>query len=173
MPTLPTDLKDQSVREVILLTAYWLFTNDFYFLMVAVRERPVEKVGGPHWEWSNYPSLSRSTRYCKGGRHHWEWNDHPVPQEASASKGSYESARMKQLSCTAGRTSEILWGRSRVLVLKEPLVHMTFLFEHLSFPCKLSQPLWLYLTLRICYRKPLVYLEPYYLGVQHYSFEHC
>lgn len=48
MPTLPRDLKDQAVSQAMLLMAYWLFINDFYFLMKAVREHPVEKAVRAH-----------------------------------------------------------------------------------------------------------------------------
>lgn len=104
MPTLPTDLKDQSVRQVILLTAYWLFTNDFHFVMVAVRERPVEKVGRPHWEWSNHPTLSRSTRCCR---------------EADTTENEMTILYLKKLLLVRVATNQ--QERSNYLVLREEL----------------------------------------------------
>lgn len=58
-------LKYLSVHQAIQPMAYWLFINDFYLLMEAVRKHLVEKVGRYHWEWSGHPILCRSTWWWK------------------------------------------------------------------------------------------------------------
>lgn len=100
-----TNRSEESVSQTgntahgILALYQWL-----YFLIVAVRERPVEKVGRPHWEWSNHPTLSRSTRCCR---------------EADTTENEMTILYLKKLLLVRIATNQQEW--SNYLVLRKEL----------------------------------------------------